>query len=94
LSIEISAVTPGREARSIQEIEIGRHGVIVERGARRGLLLPQVATEHAWDVETFLAHTCIKAALAPDAWKHDARILTFEAEVFGELDTDPVERIG
>ena len=84
LSIEISAVTPGREAQSVQEIEIGRHGLIVERGARRGLLLPQVATEHAWDVETFLAHTCIKAALPCDAWKHDARILLFEAEVFSD----------
>ena len=93
LSIEISAVTPGREVRSIQDIEIGRHGLIVERGVRRGLLLPQVAAEQAWDVETFLAHTCIKAMLPPDAWTHDARILTFEAEVFGD-DASPVERIG
>ena len=94
LSIEISAVTPGREVRSIDEIEIGRHGLIVERGSRRGLLLPQVAVERAWDVETFLAHTCTKAALSADAWKHDARVLMFEAEVFGEDDANPAERIG
>lgn len=85
LAIEISAVTPGRDVRSMQEIEIGRHGLIVERGSRRGLLLPQVATEHAWDVETFLSQTCVKATLAPDAWKHDARILIFEAQVFGDV---------
>lgn len=85
LSIEISALTPEREVRSIEEIEIGRHGLIIERGARRGLLLPQVAPAHGWDVETFLEHTCVKAGLPPDAWKHDARILIFEAEVFAEI---------
>jgi hypothetical protein len=48
------------------------------------LLLPQVATEHGWDRETFLEHTCLKAGLPRDAWKRGARILRFEAEVFGE----------
>ena len=86
LSIEISALTPEREVHSVQDIEIGRHGLIIERGSRRGLLLPQVATEHGWDVETFLEHTCVKAGLPPDAWMQDARILIFEAEVFGESD--------
>ena len=84
LSIEISALTPEREVRSVEAIEIGRHGLIVERGARRGLLLPQVATEHGWNVRTFLEHTCVKAGLPPDAWTQGARILSFEAEVFGE----------
>ena len=86
LSIEISVLTPEREVHSVQEIEIGRHGLIIELGSRRGLLLPQVATEHGWDVETFLEHTCRKAGLPPDAWTRDARILSFEAEVFGESD--------
>src|SRR5687768_1164059 len=54
LQIEISALSPEREVQSVQDIEIGRHGLIIERGHRRGLLLPQVATEHGWDVETFL----------------------------------------
>jgi AmmeMemoRadiSam system protein A len=84
LSIEISALTPEREVHAIEEIEIGRHGLIIEHGYRRGLLLPQVAIEHGWDVETFLAHTCMKASLPADAWKRDARILVFEAEVFAE----------
>ena len=84
LSIEISALSPEREVSTVQDIEIGRHGLIIERGQRRGLLLPQVATEHRWDVETFLEHTCLKAGLPPSAWKHATRILIFEAEVFGE----------
>ena len=48
------------------------------------LLLPQVAAEQAWDVETFLIHTCLKATLPPDAWRKGARVLMFEADVFGE----------
>lgn len=84
LSIEISVLSPEREAASPGEIEIGRHGLIVESNGRRGLLLPQVASDHGWDVETFLRHTCLKAALSPDAWRTGARILLFEAEVFAE----------
>jgi AmmeMemoRadiSam system protein A len=83
LDVEISVLTPEREIASIEEIEVGRHGLIVESGHRRGLLLPQVAAEHGWDVETFLAHTCLKAGLAEDAWR-GARILVFEAQVFSE----------
>jgi AmmeMemoRadiSam system protein A len=88
LAIEISALTPEREVHSIEEIEIGRHGLIIERGHHRGLLLPQVATEYRWDVPTFLDHTCIKASLPPDAWRYDAHILIFEAEVFGDRCVD------
>jgi AmmeMemoRadiSam system protein A len=84
LAIEISLLTPEREVRSIDEIDVGRHGLIVEQGFRRGLLLPQVASERGWDRETFLAHTCIKAGLAPEAWRHGVRILIFEADVFAE----------
>jgi len=84
LDVEISVLTPEREIESIAEIEVGRHGLIVERGYRRGLLLPQVATEHGWDVETFLAHTCLKAGLPEDAWRRGARILVFEAQVSSE----------
>jgi AmmeMemoRadiSam system protein A len=83
IHLEISVLTP-EEAVSIDAIEVGRHGLIVEDGYARGLLLPQVAVEHSWDRDTFLAHTCLKAGLPADAWKHGARILAFEAEVFGE----------
>jgi len=84
--IEISALTPEEEVRDVSEIEVGRHGLIVEQGHRRGLLLPQVATEHRWDRDTFLDHTCIKAGLRPDAWRTGARIFRFEAVVFSEAD--------
>jgi uncharacterized protein len=85
LNIEISVLTPEREVRGAADVEVGRHGLIVEGwGGRRGLLLPQVATEHGWDAVTFLDHTCLKAGLPPGAWQRDARIFTFEAQVFGE----------
>jgi uncharacterized protein len=84
LDVEISVLTPEREITSVTEIDVGRHGLIVERGYRRGLLLPQVATERGWDAETFLAHTCQKAGLPEDAWRRGARILVFEAQVFSE----------
>ena len=84
LEVEVSVLTPEREPLSIEDIEVGRHGIIIERGLRRGLLLPQVAVEHGWDREMFLSHTCLKAGLPPDAWRHGARILIFEAQVFSE----------
>ncbi|MBI2827804.1 MAG: AmmeMemoRadiSam system protein A [Acidobacteria bacterium] len=84
IDVEISVLTPEREIHSIAEIEIGRHGLIVERGARRGLLLPQVAIAYGWDAQTFVSHTCLKAALPADAWRHGVRMLVFEAQVFGD----------
>jgi AmmeMemoRadiSam system protein A len=65
-------------------IVVGRHGLVVEEGVRRGLLLPQVATEWGWTVAQFLGQTCVKAGLPTDAWQHGARVFRFEAEVFGD----------
>jgi AmmeMemoRadiSam system protein A len=84
LHIEISVLTPERHVRTLGEIEIGRHGLIVERGHRRGLLLPQVAVEHRWDAHTFVQQTAVKAGLAPDAWRSGANVFAFEAQVFAE----------
>jgi AmmeMemoRadiSam system protein A len=84
IGLEISVLTREREIQSLDEIEVGRHGLIVEQGMSRGLLLPQVPTEHGWDRDAFLDHTCLKAGLAADAWRHGARIYVFEAQVFGE----------
>ncbi len=86
IDIEISVLTPAVPVTRVDDIEPGRHGLIVEQGAHRGLLLPQVATEHGWDRQAFLEHTCRKAGLPPDAWRHGARLFTFEAQVFGERD--------
>ena len=84
IDLEISILTHEREIQSVDEIEVGKHGLIVEQGTSRGLLLPQVPEEHGWDRDTFLNHTCLKAGLAPDAWRRGARIFVFEALVFGE----------
>lgn len=84
LEIELSLLGPLEPVTSIEEIEIGRHGLVVEMGWHRGLLLPQVATEWRWDRQAFVGQTCRKAGLPPDAWKHGAKLFKFEAEVFGE----------
>jgi AmmeMemoRadiSam system protein A len=84
LTIEISVLSPLEPVDQVDTIEVGRHGLVVEDGWRRGLLLPQVATEWGWDRETFLDHTSLKAGLPADAWRRGARIYRFEAEVFGE----------
>jgi AmmeMemoRadiSam system protein A len=83
IMIEISVLGPLEPISGAEDIEVGRHGLVVEKGWARGLLLPQVATEWQWDAETFLAHTCHKAGLPRDAWKNGAKIWRFEAEVFG-----------
>jgi len=87
IDLEISVLTPERDVTSIDEIEIGRHGLIVEQGYRRGLLLPQVPVEHGWGLTTFLEHTCLKAGLPRDAWQRGASLKVFEAEVFGDQET-------
>ncbi len=83
LRVEISLLSPLRPIAP-HEVEVGRHGLIVTYGGRRGLLLPQVPIEWAWDRDTFLAQTCLKAGLPPDAWQHGAELQGFTAEVFGE----------
>ena len=66
------------------EVEIGKHGLLVSLDRRRGLLLPQVPIEHNWDRETFLNETCRKAWLPLDAWRTGAELYGFTAEIFAE----------
>jgi AmmeMemoRadiSam system protein A len=84
IHLEISALTPMQPVTDVGSIEIGRHGLYITKGFNSGVLLPQVATEYGWDRTTFLEQTCRKAGLQKDAWKEGAKILSFEAEVFGE----------
>jgi AmmeMemoRadiSam system protein B/AmmeMemoRadiSam system protein A len=85
LHIEISVLSPLRDAFGPADIEVGRHGLVVERGTQRGLLLPQVAVEQKWDAVTFLEQTSCKAGLNDDAWTHaDTSVFTFTAVVFAE----------
>jgi AmmeMemoRadiSam system protein A len=71
-----------------EAVEVGRHGLVISLGARRGLLLPQVSVEHGWDRETFLEQTCRKAGLPLDAWRKTATVEAFTAEVFSDSDAE------
>jgi AmmeMemoRadiSam system protein A len=84
IDIELSILSFPQDVKP-EEIEPGRHGLIVSRGSRRGLLLPQVAAEFHWPAQRFLEETCIKGGLAPSAWRENStRIQAFTAEVFSE----------
>lgn len=93
VELEISLLTPMRRIQDVREIEVGKHGLYLERGLCRGLLLPQVATEYRWDRTTFLEQTCLKAGLPPSAWKDpDTRIYVFEAEIYSEAPHSGAEK--
>jgi AmmeMemoRadiSam system protein A len=83
LRLEISLLSPLVDIAP-QDVEVGRHGLLISRGATRGLLLPQVAVEWNWEREQFLEETCLKAGLPADAWLHGARIQAFTAQVLQE----------
>jgi uncharacterized protein len=84
-ALEISVLSPLQKVEDIEEIEVGKHGIYIEKSFYRGVLLPQVALEHNWDRLTFLQQTCLKAGLPTEAWKaDDADIYVFSAQVFGE----------
>ena len=83
VEIEVSVLSPTLPIAA-EEIVIGKHGLLIEQGMRRGLLLPQVAVEHGLDRERFLQETCRKAGLPLDVWKSkEARILSFTCEIVG-----------
>jgi len=87
IEIEVSVLSPLETITDPNQIEIGKHGIIIEQGLMRGLLLPQVATEYEWDVDTFLEQTCQKAGLPKDAWQDKSTIIQiFSAEIFSEAD--------
>jgi len=86
IEIEVSILSPP-ESIEPQQIDVGRHGLIVSRGFQRGVLLPQVATEHGWDRVRFLQETCLKAGLDRCAWMDpETQILAFAAVVFSETE--------
>jgi AmmeMemoRadiSam system protein A len=85
LEVSLSILSPLSPIEP-EQIEVGRHGLVVTLGSHRGLLLPQVPVEHHWDRSTFLEQTCRKAGLPSDAWKTGAILASFTAEVFGDSD--------
>jgi AmmeMemoRadiSam system protein A len=82
LEFEISVLTPLREISNPRSIQVGKHGLVISRDGKRGLLLPQVPTENGWNRKVFLEQACLKAGLPPDSWQKGARIHVFEAIVF------------
>ena len=85
IRIEISVLTPMKPIASIEEIIVGTHGLLLEQGRHRGVLLPQVATEYGWGREEFLDNVARKAGIARTAWREEStRIWIFSAAVFGE----------
>lgn len=88
IDFEISALTPPHPIDAPEEIVIGKHGVILEKGGRRAVFLPQVAPEQGWGLEEMLEHLSLKAGLHPDAWREGAGFSVFEAVVFGERDRE------
>ncbi len=85
LEIEISILTPKQQITSVDEFEIGKHGILLRCNNRSAVFLPQVAPEQGWDRETTLNHLSLKAGLLPDEWKSPgAELEVFEAFVFSE----------
>jgi AmmeMemoRadiSam system protein A len=87
LEISLSVLSPLFPIHP-EAVEVGRHGLMIAQGVRRGLLLPQVPVENGWDRKTFLEQTCHKAGLPLDAWRKTATIEAFTAEVFCDADVD------
>ncbi len=84
LLLEVSVLSVPAEAKP-GDVVPGEHGIILRRGPRSGLLLPQVASERGWDRETFLDHGCLKAGLKPGCWRDElVRLSVFTASVFDE----------
>lgn len=91
IHVEVSVLTSpklivtDKPSKYLEEIEIGRDGLIIERGIFRGLLLPQVPVEWGWDKEKFLANTCMKAGMSPDCWLQEGvKIYSFQSQIFNE----------
>lgn len=79
LEIEISVLSPLKKIRDLGLIQVGKHGLIISKGDKKGLLLPQVPVENRWSREEFLQQACLKAGLPQNAWKREADIYIFEA---------------
>ncbi len=85
LEIEISVLSPLVKVKKFEEVKVGKHGIVIQKGPYRGLLLPQVATDWGWERDEFLKQTCLKAGLPAEAWKEpDTDIYIFSAEIFSE----------
>jgi AmmeMemoRadiSam system protein A len=85
LKISLSILSPLAPIRA-EDIEVGKHGLVVSMAGRRGLLLPQVPVEQGWNRIQFLEQTSRKAGLPMNAWQSGAKLEAFTAEVFSDKD--------
>jgi MEMO1 family protein len=92
LSFEISVLTPAKPVAGPEEIELGRHGVVLERWGRRAVFLPQVAVDQLWTREEMLDHLARKAGFGPGAWRRETSFSVFGCQVFSESDPDQAAR--
>jgi AmmeMemoRadiSam system protein A len=91
IQIEVSVLSAPTPVSDPSEIEIGVHGLAIEHNGKRGLLLPQVASEGGWNAEAFLGRVCVKAGLDKDAWREEgARVVAFSAQVFNDETHPPM----
>ena len=84
VELELSILTPPKPVASWKDIVIGKHGMVLSKGGRSAVFLPQVAPEQGWGIEETLTHLSMKAGLPPDAWQSGADYLVFEAQVIHE----------
>jgi AmmeMemoRadiSam system protein A len=85
IRIDISVISSLEKSAAPLSLEVGKHGLHIARARKRGVLLPQVAVEHGWDMETFLQQTCLKADLPRDAWRQpDTTVSSFTALIIEE----------
>lgn len=85
LRFSVSVLSPAVPVASPADVQVGRHGVTIEAGESRGVLLPEIALQQGWSAEEFVAAVCRKAGLSADAWRATEAVLAvFETEHFGE----------
>ena len=85
ISVEVTVLSPLREIESVDEIVIGKHGVLMTKGGHSAVFLPQVATEQGWNLDELLDNLCYKAGLSPAAWhSSEAKFHVFEGRIFEE----------
>jgi len=85
IDIEISVLSPMRKIAAVNEIVIGKHGLMLKKGLfNQGIFLPQVPVEQGWNLDQYLEGICRKAGLPQGAWKEGAELSVFTAQVFGE----------
>jgi uncharacterized protein len=85
VSVEVTVLSPMRPIASFDEIEVGKHGVLMAKGGHSAVFLPQVAVEQGWDRDELLDNLCYKAGLSPAAWhSSEAKFQVFEGLIFGE----------